>query len=272
MHPSPIPVSPRAACAAAAAIIFVALAPLSSGCSPRETVPETGRSRPQLRYSEAEMAELGGSAYEDATKDYKTISGTPEAAQLERVGRRLAAVTGKSYAWEFRLLEAPKMLNAFCLPGGKVAVFSGILAVTQTDDGLAVVLGHEIAHATLQHGNERMSQPFLKRLIGLPLTLTVNIWGSLSPASRRAVMSAFGIGGLVGELLPYSQEHEHEADQVGFHYMKQAGFDFAEAPKFWQRMVQASPAREKADALSTHPDPEARIARLEQLVRNEQGR
>ncbi len=232
-----------------------------------ETVPETGRKRPPLRYSEKEMEVLGAEAYEEATKDFTAITGTDESRMVERVGRRLADATGKKdYAWEFKLLDAPQIINAFCLPGGKVAVYSGILPIAATDDGLAVVLGHEVAHATLQHGNERMSQSAAKKLIGLPVSIAAGVWGTISPTSRRVVMDGFGLGFLVGEFLPYSQEHEIEADDVGLRYMQKAGFNIEEAPKFWQRMIDATGDR-KSDSLSTHPDAAKRIKRLEAEVR-----
>lgn len=243
-------------------VLFLALTSCKTA-----TVPETGRKRYPLKYSDKEMEVLGAEAYEAATKDYTVITNTDDAELVQEVGRRLADATGKTdYEWEFRLLDAPEIVNAFCLPGGKVAVFSGILPITESDDGLAVVLGHEAAHATLEHGNERMSQPTLKRIIGLPVTIGAGVWGAISPGSRRVVMGAFGIGSLVGELLPYSQEHEFEADQVGLEYMRKAGFDVEEAPKFWQRMIDATGVQ-KSDALSTHPDAEKRIKRLEELIR-----
>ena len=239
-----------------------------AGCQGWEVVKETGRTRPALKYSEEEMAALGAEAYEEVGRDYQVITGTAEAEMVQRVGRKLAEGTGKAYEWEFKLLDSPETINAFCLPGGKVAVFSGILLIAASEDGLAVVLGHEIAHATLQHGNERLSQPTLKRIIGLPVSIGANVWGSIAPRSRRLVMGAFGLGGLVGHFLPYSQEHEFEADEVGLTYMKNAGYNIEEAPKFWQRMIEATPGQQKSDALSTHPDAEKRIVRLHQLILN----
>jgi predicted Zn-dependent protease len=211
------------------------------------------------------MSALGAQAYADVTKGYETVTGTPEDEMLQRVGRAVAATTGKSYVWEFRLLEGPEK-NAFCLPGGKVAVFTGLLPVSESEDGLAVVLGHEIAHATLQHSNERLSQPTAKKLLGIPLKVTTDVWGGLAPNSRRVVMGAFGIGGVIGEFMPYSQEHEYEADEVGLRYMGAAGFPIEEAPRFWQRMLDATPNPQKSDALSTHPDAAKRIRRLNQLI------
>jgi predicted Zn-dependent protease len=136
------------------------------------------------------------------------------------------------------------------------------MPIAKTDDGLAVVLGHEVAHATLQHGNERMSQSAGKRLIGMPVSIAAGVWGAISPGTRRVVMDGFGLGFLVGTFLPYSQEHEIEADDVGLRYMRKAGYDIEEAPKFWQRMIDATGDR-KSDSLSTHPDAEKRIKRLE---------
>jgi len=249
-------------------VVTVTLISLGSlvSCTPRETIPETGRSRPTLNYSEEEMAVLGAELYEESLEGTSIITGTPDAEMVQRVGAKLAAVSGKDYDWEFRLVAAPLEKNAFCLPGGKVAVYSGILPIAGSEDGLAVVLGHEMAHATLQHGNERLSQPALKQLIGLPLKLGADLWGALAPRSRRLVAGVFGVGKVVGEFLPYDQDHEFEADEVGLSMMRRAGYDIRDAPRFWQRMMDAAPNRQKGDALSTHPEPEKRIERLNRLV------
>ena len=163
-------------------------------------------------------------------------------------------------------MDAPDTINAFCLPGGKIAVFSGILPIAQGEGGLAVVISHEVAHATLQHGNERISQPRIKRIIGAPVGLVTGIWGTISPTTRRLVMDGLGLGVIVGKALPYTQEHENEDDEIGLRYMKSAGFDLEEAPKFWRRMAVAS-SDGKSDSLSTHPDAERRAERLEKLIR-----
>lgn len=241
-----------------------------AGCQGFETVPETGRRRPELQYTEEQMAALGANAYKETLAKYDVIEGTPEAKLVQSVAKRLAAATGKDYDWEFKLLDAPDTINAFCLPGGKIAVFSGVLPIAQGAGGLAVILSHEVAHATLQHGNERLSQPRIKRLIGAPVSLVTDVWGAIAPGSRRLVMDGLGLGVIVGKALPYSQEHENEADEVGLRYMKSAGFDLEEAPKFWRRMAVASPDG-KSDSLSTHPDAERRAKRLERLIRVTQG-
>ena len=245
--------------------MLLAIAASLSACASYETIPETGRRRPALQYTEAEMADIGKDAYRDVTKEYSVITGTDQAEMVTRVGQRVAKATGKDYAWEFKLLDAPETVNAFCLPGGKIAVFTGILKYTENEDGLAVILSHEVAHATLQHGNERMSQPALKRLIGLPVNLVTGVWGALAPRSRKLVMGSLGLGHIVGEFLPYSQEHETEADTVGIRYMQSAGYDLNEAPRFWERMAAAFPS--ESDPLSTHPDPSKRAKRLRGEIR-----
>ncbi len=216
------------------------------------------------------MAELGAEAFQETIANYEVITGTPEAELVQKAAERIAAASGKDYQWEFRLLDAPQTINAFCLPGGKIAVFSGLLPIAQGEAGLAVVLGHEVAHATLQHGNERLSQSQLKRIIGAPVGLVTDIWGSIAPISRRAVMDGLGLGVIVGKALPYTQEHESEADEIGLQYMQTAGYDIEEAPKFWRRMEAAAPGG-KSDSLSTHPDAERRADRLEELIKDLQG-
>ena len=270
VNPSSVPSmhdSIRNACVPVLLLVSAAL----PSCQGFETIPETGRTRPKLQYTEAEMAKLGAEAYEDAISEYKVITGTPEADLVNEVARKIAAASGKNYTWEFKLLDAPDTINAFCLPGGKIAVFSGVLPAAAGADGLAVILGHEVAHATLQHGNERISQLRLKRIIGAPANLATNVWGALAPRTRRAVMDGLGLGVIFGKALPYSQEHESEADEVGLGYMRDAGFDVEEAPKFWRRMVVAAPTG-VTDSLSTHPDAERRAKRLEELIRESQNR
>jgi predicted Zn-dependent protease len=238
-----------------------------AGCAARETVPQTGRTRPALQYSEAQMTELGAEAYREVESTYATIRGTAGAARVDRVGRRIARASGERYDWEFRLFDDPDTANAFCLPGGKVGVFSGLLEFTEDDDGLAVVLSHEVAHAVLQHSNERMSQPALKQLIGMPVQLGVGVWGAIAPGTRKLVMSTFGLGHVVGEILPYSQKHETEADLVGLEYMQRAGYDLDAAPAFWRRLDEDARRRGQiSDAVSTHPDPGKRADQIERRI------
>jgi predicted Zn-dependent protease len=242
--------------------------PMVVGCgwlSP-DTVPYTGRERPHLVYTEQEMATLGAESYAEVLKKYEVVRGTEASDQVERVGRRIARATGKKWDWEFHLLDAPKTVNAFCLPGGKIAVFTGILPFVQRDADMAVILGHETAHAVLQHSNERMSKPFAEKLIGLPASIAVDTWGAISPGTRKVVMSGLGLGYVVGEVMPYSQKQETEADDVGLIFMKRAGYPLSAAPAFWKRMEVEDRGR-ITDNLSSHPSSAQRAENLAKQIR-----
>jgi len=229
--------------------LFILMLP---ACTAMETVPETGRRRPALEYTEAEMTKLGADAYKEVLAKYEVVDTGKDADMIREVGHKIAKVTGKDYQWEFKLLKEKDTINAFCLPGGKVAVFSGILPICDGEQGLAVVMSHEIAHATLDHGNERLSQPAWKRLAGIPVGAVTGVWGAISPHSRKFVMDGLGIGVLVGKVTPYNQVQESEADEVGLRYLYKAGFDVDEAAKFWRRMHKVSQGQ-VSDSLSTHP-------------------
>ncbi|HLQ37274.1 MAG TPA: M48 family metallopeptidase [Planctomycetota bacterium] len=214
-------------------------------------------------FSEQEEATLGLQAYAEETGKYRVVTGTADAQMVERVGRKIAASTGKDYQWEFKLLDAPKVVNAFCLPGGKVAVYSGLLPVTQNEQALAVVLGHEVAHATQRHGGKRMTQGMLTE--GLITAITAGLSLSKMDDNNKAlVLGALGTGANVAVTLPFSREHETEADEVGIRYAIRSGYDPMEAPKLWQRMAALGSAG--PEFLSTHPDPLHRAANLEQRI------
>ena len=210
------------------------------------------------------MNSLGASAYEEATAEFEIVTGTPDAEMVQRVGRRIAAASKLNYEWEFRLLDAPDVANAFALPGGKVAVYSGLLSVTQNEDALAAVLGHEVAHVTAEHGNERMTQTMLIQA-GLVATGTALNWSNMSDETRYEVMAAINAGAQFGVLLPYSRTHESEADEIGLRVLVRAGYDPYEAPKLWERMAELNPNRPPV-FLSTHPDPADRAQRLRELI------
>ena len=168
----------------------------------------------------------------------------------------------RNYQWEFNLLEDDKMVNAWCMPGGKVAVYTGILPLTRDDNGLAVVMGHEIAHAISKHGNERMSQGLLVQIGAGVLSEAL----SNNPgATSQIFMTAYGLGTSVGILLPYSRLHESEADRIGLILMAKAGYDPREAIPFWQRMNKKRGER-SPEFLSTHPAPETRIRQIESEI------
>jgi predicted Zn-dependent protease len=166
------------------------------------------------------------------------------------------------YGWEFNLIEDDETVNAWCLPGGKVAVYTGILPYTRDENGLAVVLGHEVAHALAGHGNERMSQALLVNMGGIALSVAL----SQRPGeTQQLFMAAYGLGASVGVLLPYSRLHENEADRIGLILMARAGYDPRVAVEFWQRMDEEGSAR-PPELLSTHPAPQSRIESLRAFV------
>jgi predicted Zn-dependent protease len=169
----------------------------------------------------------------------------------------------KDFAWEFNVVDDPTV-NAFCMPGGKVVVYTGILKVTQNEDALAVVMGHEIAHALANHGNERVSQGLVAQL-GMT-TLDLGLAMSKQPAqTRNLILQAAGAGTQLGVLLPFSRKHESEADEIGLYLMAMAGYNPSEAAPFWARMTKAGGSRPPA-FLSTHPDPSKRSEKLKSLV------
>ena len=169
----------------------------------------------------------------------------------------------KDFAWEFNVVDDPTV-NAFCMPGGKVVVYTGILKVTQNEDALAVVMGHEIAHALANHGNERVSQGLVAQL-GLT-SLDLGLAMAQKPAqTRNLIMQAAGAGAQLGVLLPFSRKHESEADEIGLYLMAMAGYNPSEAAPFWGRMSKGGGGR-PPEFLSTHPDPSKRSEKLKAMV------
>ena len=235
---------------------------LTAAC---RTVPYTNRSQFVLIPADQELS-LGENTYREALKDAKISTDAEANAQLQRVGRRIADAANKpDFKWEFTLIDEPKTVNAWCLPGGKVAVYTGILPVTKDDDGLAVVLGHEIAHALARHGSERMSQGLLAQAGGVALAVAM----SEKPAATQALaMQAYGAGATVGVLLPFSRKQESEADHIGLIIMAKAGYEPGSAVAFWQRMSQATGGGGEGleKYLRTHPPDSQRIADIERLL------
>lgn len=235
---------------------------LLASCS---IVPETGRRRIAF-FPDSYMSEMGAAAYDQETSArYPLVTTGRDYEMVQRIGKRIAVASGKDYAWEVRLLDAPDVVNAFCLPGGKIGVYTGILPLTQNEDGLAAVMGHEVAHATAEHGNERMSQGLVGQLVLAAADGAFREWSDMSDDTRSGVMAALGVGAQLGVMLPFSREHESEADEIGLRYLVRAGYDPEEAPKLWERMAAASPDR-PPEFLSTHPDPANRAQRLRALI------
>jgi predicted Zn-dependent protease len=226
-----------------------------------ETVPYTGRSQLQFMSPQQE-SQLGAQAYQQTLAKTKLSSDTAASEMVTRVGSRIAAVTGHpEYKWEYRLIQDDKQVNAFALPGGKVAVYTGILPITRDEHGLAAVLGHEIGHVIARHGGERVSQQMLVD-VGLETTMVALSRGN--PATVQAVASLLGAGAAVGVLLPWSRAQESEADHLGLILMAKAGYDPRAARDLWVRMAAASKGAGKPpEFLSTHPSEPTRIQQIE---------
>ena len=214
-------------------------------------------------YSDEDLEPLSVQAYAEAQEQYPEVKSGPDHDMVQRVAQKIAAASGENFAWEAKLLKADDVVNAFCLPNGRIAVYTGILPVTQNEDALAAVLGHEVAHATKRHGGKRMTQGMLTQAGLTAADLAMGL-GKMSDESKGMVMGVLGAGAQYGVLLPYSREHESQADIEGIRYAIRAGYDPNEAPKLWERMAalgSGGPAW-----LSTHPDPMSRAAKLRELI------
>jgi predicted Zn-dependent protease len=230
------------------------------------TVPETGRQQLLLISSSEEM-QLGLTEFEKIKKNTPISKDAAATALVQKVGRRIAAVAPLPNAqWEFVLFDEPKTPNAFCLPGGKVGVSSGILPITRDETGLAIVIGHEVAHAVARHGGERVSQGLMLQLGGQALSAATH---GQPAATRNLILGAYGIGAQVGVMLPHSREQELEADRIGLIYMARAGYDPREAVAFWQRFQAYNEQHGGGKTfafLSTHPLDDVRIERIRALL------
>lgn len=229
---------------------------LLAGC---QNVPLTGRSQLQM-ISESQERRMGLSSFKEIIEKEPLDPDPAINARVTRIGQRIAAATGRTdYEWEFKVIEDDKTINAFCLPGGKVAVYTGLLPVAQDDAGLAAVIGHEVAHAIARHGGERLSQEIL--VAGLTVATVV---GTRDAKNRDLYAGLLGAGAAVGYLLPYSRLHESEADRMGLIYMAKAGYDPRAAVDLWKRMAAASKGKAKPpEFLSTHPADESRIREIQ---------
>jgi predicted Zn-dependent protease len=253
-------------------ITFILVAAIAAACTKNAV---TGRSQLRL-LPEAELQSMAGQQYQQFLSQSKVVPVTvnKDAEMVRRVGTRIAyAITryyesqGKAnildgYQWEFNLVDN-KEVNAWCMPGGKVVVYSGLLPVTQNEAALAVVMGHEIAHAVATHGNERMSQGVLQQLGGVALSVAL----ANKPAeTQQLFMAAYGAGSQVGVLLPFSRKQELEADQFGLRFAAMAGYNPQESIPFWQRMAAAGSGQKPPEILSTHPSDETRIQKMQQYI------
>ena len=251
-------------------LILVLAAQFLGGCA---EVPITHREGLHL-VPESQLLTLSFQQYEQVLKTSRLSSDQGKTHMVRTVGEKVAksaeaflkdaGQSGKisDYHWEFNLIEDDKTVNAWCMPGGKVGVYTGILPYAQNEAGLAVVLGHEIGHALADHGNERMSQALLAETGGMALSVAL----SQKPRETQDLfMAVFGVGVSVGALLPYSRLHESEADRIGLMLMARAGYDPRESIPFWERMSKERKAK-SPEFLSTHPAPESRIENLKNYI------
>lgn len=230
------------------------------------TVPITGRSQLNL-VPASQINSLSFQQYKEFIKQSKLSSDKEAVAMVKRVGVNIQKAVEtyfaeknlmnqlQGYEWEFNLVESDEV-NAWAMPGGKVVVYTGILPLTKDETGLAVVMGHEIAHAIAQHGAERMSQGLLQQLGGMALSVALQ---NEPEATQNLFLTAYGVGTTVGVILPFSRTHESEADRLGLIFMAMAGYDPSAAVEFWTRMSQQGGAK-PPEFLSTHPSDETRIA------------
>ena len=237
-----------------------------------QSAPLTGRTQFKLVPS-SHMANLAAETYEELTADANVITSGPEATRIKRIGVKIARAAEDSdfrwpqrgtFAWEFRIIEDPNTVNAWALPGGKVAVYTGIFRITDTDDEIATVLGHEIAHAILEHGNERFSQEMMAA--GLNLGAAAAVQGQ-SEQTKSILLESLGTGTEKGATLPFSRKHEYEADEIGLKLMAAAGYDPRAAVTFWSRMADLDKDKKRTpQILSTHPSHENRIKQLKEWM------
>lgn len=242
-------------------IISIILAVITA-CS---TVPLTGRSQLSL-VSDAEMQQMSYAQYDQFLEENKVSKDKKNTEMVKRVGAKIQKAVEdfmaeqklsdhlNGYKWEFNLVESDQV-NAWCMPGGKVVIYEGILPITKNETGLAVVMGHEVAHAIAEHGNERVSQGLLAQLGGVGLAVATKD----KPRETQALwMAAYGVGAGLGTLA-YSRTHETEADHMGLIFMAMAGYDPNEAVDFWSRMAANKGGEAPPEFLSTHPSDETRI-------------
>lgn len=228
------------------------------GC---HSAPETGRKQ-LLLVPESQELTLGAQAFESVQTETKLSQNIDWSNMVKRVGQRIARFADrKDYDWQFELFESEEQ-NAFCLPGGKVAIYEGILPICQNEAGLAVVMSHEIAHALARHGGERMSQSMA--VDGVKMVAS-RLAKKHTPTREELLMQAYGVGSQYLVLLPYNRKQESEADHIGVMLMSKAGYDPAEAPRFWSRFASVK-TEQPIEFLSTHPADDRRARDLMALM------
>ena len=252
-------------------VLFLSLIILISSCS---KVPVTNRKQMNL-VSESELMKMSLTSYNEFLSENPPMSDSAANVQMvKRIGSKISTAVEKflgdhkmgdrveGYNWEFNLVNSDQ-LNAWCMPGGKVVVYTGLLPVTKDEKGLAFVMGHEVAHAVARHGNERMSQNLLAQTGAVALDAALY---DKPDETRDLFNTAYGVGAQVGGILPFSRLHESEADKLGMIFMAMAGYDPSEAPKVWQRMIDLNKGPKALEIMSTHPSDDKRIADIKAYV------
>jgi len=250
--------------------IGIALLLILQNCS---TVPLTGRQQLNL-VSNSNMLAMSFQQYEEFLKTNTISTNQQQTQMVQRVGKNIQVAVEAyfasanlmaelhDYAWEFNLIENSE-LNAWCMPGGKVVVYTGLLPVARDEPGLAVVMGHEIAHAIARHGNERMSQQLAAQMGGVALSVAL---AQEPEETQQLWMTVYGVGAQFGAILPYSRLHESEADQLGLIFMAMAGYNPNHAVGFWERMASTQKNGEIPEFISTHPSDASRIQKIKSYI------
>lgn len=227
------------------------------------TVPETGR-RALTLMPESQLKSMSASAFAEVKRTSPLITSGERYEMIQRVGHRLASVVGEDLPnadWEFIYIDE-EQVNAWAMPGGKIAVYDGLFKVTETEDELAFILGHEIAHVTARHTNQRVSQALLIAAGGITLDVAMR---DRSSSQRTTILALYGVGTTVGVMLPFSRSHESEADYIGMIYMARAGYDPRVAPGVWSKMARESRGG-PPEWLSTHPSHQRRERDLREAM------
>lgn len=211
--------------------------------------------------------------YNQVLSENKVLTGTKDSEMITRVGQRIAVAAERwlnangyqgyleDYKWEYKLIES-EQVNAWCMPGGKIAFYTGILPIAQNETGVAAIMGHEVAHALANHGQQRMSSGILQQAGGVAVAVAS---GNETPEKQQMWMQAYGLASTVGGVLPFSRSHETEADKIGLYLMAIAGYNPDEAAELWKRMKANSGGQAPPEFLSTHPSNDTRIANLLEL-------
>nr|WP_299383559.1 M48 family metallopeptidase [Allomuricauda sp.] len=229
--------------------------------------PFTGKSTLNF-YPNSQIFPMAFAQYDQFLNENKVVTGTSDAEMITRVGQRISTAAErwldangypgylKDYKWEYKLVN-DETVNAWCMPGGKIVFYTGILPITQTETGVAVVMGHEVAHALADHGAQRMSAGMLQQIGAVAGNVAIK-----DPQKRNTFNQAYGLGSTVGVMLPFSRSHETEADRIGLQIMAIAGYNPDEAAELWKRMKAKAGGQAPPEFLSTHPSNDTRINNL----------